>query len=53
MSETYIGGLRLKERQLQNMKTVFFAADLIYAIRRYTITPVLEIGNETEAVVKT
>jgi len=49
MSETYIGGLRLKERQLRNMKTVFFAADLIcatYSVIPYPF-PVLEIGDET------
>jgi hypothetical protein len=46
MSETYIGGLRLKERQLRNMKTVFFAADLICAT--YSVIPYpFEIGDET------
>jgi hypothetical protein len=39
MLETYIGGLRLKERQLQNMKTVFSAADLICATYGVILSP--------------
>lgn len=40
MLETYIDGLRLKERRLQNTKTAFFATDAhLREIRPFILSP--------------